>query len=147
MQEELLDVELSDGQLEEQLLDNPLNELHMLLQLSEIQLKLELTKLHELHGLMIDEDRQLHGELLDGELSEGDMDEKLVDIILDELHKLLELSEMLLKLEQERLQEEQTVISELEGEMQEELQKGELFEGDELDILLERKLEEVDGDD
>jgi len=46
-----------------------------LLQLSEVQLTLQLTWLLEQHGLGEEEDINMLEELLDGELSDGQLDE------------------------------------------------------------------------
>ena len=43
-----------------------LDELHMLLQLFEMQLKLELCKLQEQQGLIFEDDWEMQEELLDG---------------------------------------------------------------------------------
>jgi hypothetical protein len=70
-----------------------------LLQLLEIELKLELGKLHEQQGLTLEEDGELQDELLDDELFEGEMEDKLQGIRLDELSILLKLEDMQLRLE------------------------------------------------
>ena len=131
--DELLDVELTEGLLEEKLLGNLLDEQLKLMQLLEIQLYLDDGKLLEQHGLIFEEGEQLQDELLDAELFDGEEDEKLHEFLLDELHSLLMLVEIQLKLEDFRLLEQHGLFLEEEIELQEEL----------LDVeLLERKLEE-----
>ena len=70
-----------------------------LLQLLEMELKLELSKLLEQHGLTLEEDGELQDELLDDELFEGEMEDKLQEFRLDELSILLKLEDMQLRLE------------------------------------------------
>ena len=70
-----------------------------LLQLLEMELKLELSKLLEQHGLTLEEDGELQVELLDDELFEGEMEDKLQEFRLDELSILLKLEDMQLRLE------------------------------------------------
>ena len=108
--DELLDMELTERQLEEKLLDSLLDEQLKLLQLLEIQLRLEDGKLLEQHGLICEQGEQLQDELLDTELFDGEEDEKLHECILDELHSLLLLVEIQLKLEDFRLLEQHELL-------------------------------------
>jgi len=64
-----------DGEIEEKLLDSILDELHLLLQLLEMELKLDLSKLLEQQGLTFEDDGELHDELFDGELLDGKLEE------------------------------------------------------------------------
>ena len=70
-----------------------------------MQLKLEVGKLLEQHGLICEEDGELQDELHDGELLDGEMDEILHDFIFDELQLLLKLVDIELELEDFRLLE------------------------------------------
>ena len=98
-EEQLLDRELLYEDGEDQLHDISLDELHSLLQLNEVQLKLELCLLLEQQWLKHDEDGELLNELLDAELLDGELEEILQDSLLDEQLLLLELLEVQLKLE------------------------------------------------
>ena len=62
-------------------------------------LKLQLLLLLEQQGLLNDDDVELQDKILDKELSEEQLNDKLEDFILDEQLGLLQLSEMQLRLE------------------------------------------------
>jgi len=97
-QEELLDLELLDEDGEDQELDFPLVELHSLLHFDEQQLILELCLLLEQQVLKHDEDGELLDELFDLELFDWELEEVLLESLIDEQLKLLELLDRLLKL-------------------------------------------------
>jgi len=99
-QEQLLDRELLEREGEEQLIDFLLDELDLLLELGELQLKLILWLLSEQHGLGYEDDGELLEELLNLELFDGELEEQLLDNSLEEQLIILELSEIQLSLEQ-----------------------------------------------
>ena len=66
-----------------------------LLQLLEMELKLELGKLLEQQGLTLEEDGELQDELLDDELFEGEMEDKQQGFRLDKLSLLLMLEDII----------------------------------------------------
>ena len=108
---ELLDAELLDGELEEILQDSLLDEQLLLLELIEVQLKLELCIPEELHGLTRDDDGLLHEKLLqDIEL--------LLCILLQELHILLDDSLQLLYEQHDDIKLEDKIEHELQGHAQ-----------------------------
>lgn len=106
---------------EDQQLDISLDELHSLLQLNELQLKLELCLLLEQQGLKHDKDGELVYELVDAELLDGELEEILQESLLDEQLILLELIEEQLKLVVCILEELQRLTKEEDGLQHEKL--------------------------
>ena len=86
LHEELLEGQLLDGQLDDSLLHFSLDEELKLQELLEMLLKLQLPMLLEQQGLLNDEDVELQDRILDKELSEEQLNDKLEDFTLDELH-------------------------------------------------------------
>jgi len=70
-----------------------------LLLLIELELKQDITELLELHRIIFDDSEELEDLLQDEEQIEREIDEELHECILDELHLLLKLVEIQLKLE------------------------------------------------
>jgi len=70
-----------------------------LLLLIELELKQDITELLELHKIIFDDSEELEDLLQDEEQIEREIDEELHECILDELHLLLKLVEIQLKLE------------------------------------------------
>lgn len=119
-QEQLLDGELFEEDGDDQVHDLSLDELHLLLQMNELQLKLELCLLLEQQRLKSEDDGELQDELLDTELLDGELEETLLDDLLEEQLILLELSEMQLRLGLCRLEELQRLKKEEGGLLHEE---------------------------
>ena len=71
----------------------------MLLLLSDKLLQLGLCLLLEQHGILKDVDRELHDEDPDWKLDDGELEDSLLHWILKEVLGLLQLFDMLLKLE------------------------------------------------
>ena len=76
----------------------------------------------------MEEEIKLQEELLDGELSERQLEEKLLLCPLDEQLELLQLFEMLFKLELSPLLEQQGLVHDDDGELHEILVDKELSE-------------------
>ena len=100
-----------------------------LLLLIELELKQDIRELLELHRIIFDDSEELEDLLQDGEQIESEIDEELHECILDELHLLLKLVEIQLKLEDTLLLEQQGIWFEDENELQEELIDNELNDG------------------
>lgn len=126
LSEELQDKELLEELIEEKLQENMLEEQLKLLLLIELELKQDIRELLELHDTIFDDCEQLEDSLQDGELFESDIDEELHECMLDELHLLLKLVEIQLKLEDTLLLEQQGVWFEDDNEVLEELDENEL---------------------
>jgi len=110
-----------DGQLEDSLQHFSLDEELKQHELLELLLRLELSLLLEQQGLLKDDDKELQDNNFDIELSEEQLNETLQDVSLDELLGLLQLNEMELKLEVCKLLEQQGLLSEEDGQLQDEL--------------------------
>ena len=80
-----------------------------LLLLIELELKQDIRELLELHRIIFDDSEELEDLLQDGEQIESEIDEELHECILDELHLLLKLVEIQLKLEDTLLLEQQGI--------------------------------------
>jgi len=80
-----------------------------LLLLIELELKQDIRELLELHKIIFDDSEELEDLLQDGEQIESEIDEELHECILDELHLLLKLVEIQLKLEDTLLLEQQGI--------------------------------------
>jgi len=100
-----------------------------LLLLIELELKQDIRELLELHKIICDDSEELEDLLQDGEQIESEIDEELHECILDELHILLKLVEIQLKLEDTLLLEQQGICFEEDNELQEELIDNELKDG------------------
>jgi len=133
------DSELNDGELQDILQDTIDEEVHELLKLDETLLKLEEWKqlLHDM--LFSDEHKEL--ELLESVLSDEQLDEKLLLLVLDMLLVQLELIERLLKLQLSSLEDEQR--QDEDGEAHDELVDSEHSDKDNDEQLEDRKLEEL----
>jgi len=81
MQDELEELELSDWQLEDMLLDLLLEEKLKLLELLDMLLKLELNLLLELQEHLVDDNWEEHDELSEGELLDVQLDDLLEDLL------------------------------------------------------------------
>jgi len=141
--DELVEAELLDGQLEEKLQERLLDEQLILLELMEVQLKLEVCILEELQRLSKDEDGLLLEKLVDWLLHERELQERLLHISLEQLLVLLELHEIQLKLELCLLLEQHGLSKDEDGELQERLVDLEHFDGELEEPLLDSLLEEI----
>jgi hypothetical protein len=80
--------------------------------------------------------------MLENELFDGELDEKLHDLMLEEMNWQLQLEDVQLLLELLKLLELDLKVSEEDGEMHEELLEKELFEWQLGDWLLQALLDE-----
>lgn len=85
LQDELLDLELFDGEADERLHDFWLDEINAQLILVEIQLKLELKRLQEQQWLCSEDDWELQKDQFEGELDDGQLEDLLLHISLEEV--------------------------------------------------------------
>ena len=106
-----------------------LDEKQLLLQLEDMQVSLELSKLLQQHLKLLEDVGELQDEQHDEELFDRQLDDSLQHDFVDEQLKLLLLLEKSLEDELRKLLEQQGLSKDDVGELSEELLDKELFEG------------------
>jgi len=119
-----------------------LDETHLLLQLEDMLLPQELSKLLEQHSILFEEEGELQDEQHDKELFDGQLDDWLLHFSLNEQLKLLLLFEKLLNDELSKLLEQQGLSKDDDSKLLEELLDKELLDGQLEELLLLCSLDE-----